>query len=266
MYYFDNFKHLYINLNQNIVFPSISLVEFNLEEVRKIYEILLKNFPNFTKDFKIYKNEYLIGQKKYFCFIKILKYNSSIVVEELRILVSYAGGAKREEILNNPQQNYSPSFLTNKLYYHLFLYLIQNYKEENSLILHLEPFSIPFIKNYKISYKDINIEPWTVNLFDEIDLNELISIIMSKIPYEWNAKFWKNPFSIERATLAMNLISIEQIEFLYKDFINFVYNLENDFFESDTFQKYFKDWEVETCLSKNGNTHWKFLKIPFINF
>lgn len=265
MYYFDNFKHLYINLNENIAFPSISLIEFNLEEVYKIYEILLKYFPSFTKDFKIYNKEYLVGQKKYFCFIKIFESDFSIFAEELRILVSYAGGAKKEEILNSPQQNYSPSFLTNKIYYHLFIYLIQNYKEENAIILNLEPFSIPFIKNYKISYKDISIEPWTVNLFDEIDLNELISIIMSKIPYEWSAKFWKNPFSIERATLAMNLISIEQTKFLYKDFINFIFNLENEIFESENFQKYFKEWEVTTCFSKNGNTHWKFLKIPFIN-
>ncbi|MFN3603227.1 MAG: hypothetical protein ACK4UJ_00810 [Leptonema sp. (in: bacteria)] len=265
MFYFDSFKHLYLTLNQTIVFPSTSLIRFDLQEAYQIYQILLKYFFNFSEEFKIYPKEIFLGQKKYLSFLKIIKEDNHLFSLELRVLISYAGGAKKEEILDNQQQNYSPSFKTNKIYFYLFLYRIHSYKEKDELITGLEPYSIPLIRNYKIPYIDVRIEPWTVNLFDEMDYSDLLDIIESRIPYEWKGKSWRRPFSIERATLAINLVSIGQEEFIKNDFLGFIENIEKETYESEIFKRFYSEWEVEKCFSNSGNLHWKFVKIPFVH-
>lgn len=264
MYYFDSFKHNYISLQKSIVYPSISLLQFDFKEISVIYKILLENFPNFSEEFKIFNQEILIGQKKYYSFLKIAQVHSLFSALELRILVSYAGGASKEEILEMQLQNFSPSFKTNKIYYHLFLYLIHSFKEKSLLITEIEPYYISLIRTYKIPYIDTKLEPWTVNLFDEIDFSDLLNKIESKIHYKWKGKLWKRPFSIERATLAINLVAIEQEKFVLNDFYNFIINIEKGQYESRTLQEFFTEWEVERCFSNSGNIHWKFTKIPFI--
>ncbi len=264
IYYFDSFKHNYIFLNKSIVYPSISLLNFDLQEVILIYKILLENFPSFTQNFKIFNKETFVGQKKYYSFLKINEVHTAYSALELRILVSYAGGATKEEILDTYQQNYSPSFKTNKIYYNLFLYFLHSFKEENSIITEIDPYYIALIRTYKIPYLDIKMEPWTVNVFDEVDLSSLLDQIESKINYEWKGKFWKRPFSIERATLAMNLVSIDQERFIFKDLFDFIHNIEKTEYESSTLKEFFNEWEVERCFSNSGNIHWKFIKIPFV--
>ncbi|GIX41463.1 MAG: hypothetical protein KatS3mg129_1196 [Leptospiraceae bacterium] len=266
MFYFDSFKHPYILINKNIILPVVSLINFDLVEAEKIYQILLDNFPSFTEEFKIIKQDQIIGQKKYYSFIKIISDFSINVALELRILSSYAGGASKNEILNQPTQNYSPSFKTDRIYYYLFMYLVQNYTiDKDKHIQHLEPQYIGLIRNYKIPYTDTRIEPWTVGIFDDLDFGELLDSILKKIPYEWKAKIWKNPFTVERTTLALNLIHIEQYKYLVHDFIKFIKNIDENQFESKNFNTFFSDWEIERCFSKSGNIHWKFKKIPFIN-
>jgi len=265
MFYIDSFKHPYVQLEKEIILPSVSLVNFEPLEAKKIYQLLIDYFPSFTEDFKIIHQDQIIGQKKYYSFLKVKNFDKIHIGLELRILSSYAGGASKEELLENPIQNYSPSFRTNKIYFFLFMYAIDNYIYENQTFKSIESYYIDFIRNYRIPYTDIKVEPWTVNLFDDLEFEELIKEIEKKIPYEWNAKVWKKPFTIERATLALNLIHIDQFEYLVEDFIKFIYNINNQTFESDTFKVYFLDWEIERCLSKSGNLHWKFTKVPFIN-
>lgn len=265
MIYIDNFKHLYVILDNTITFPSVSLIQFREEEVSEIYEILLKNFILFSKDFRIIKQEFIIGQKKYYSFLKIIEKENIKWGIELRILSSYAGGGNTSDILDKPVQNYSPSFKTNKIYYMLFFYIIDNFTlTSNGMIENIQGYRIDIIRNYKIPYNDIRIEPWTVGLFDDMDFSEVIQTILRNIPYEWKAKSWKEPFIIERTTLGMNIIHPQQFNYLYNDFYELI---KHNFVATDELKflkEYFTNWEFETCLSKNGNLHWKCLKIPFL--
>ncbi len=189
MIFFDTFKHPYIIVNKYFVFPSISLVEFRIEEAKKIYNILLENFPDFNNDFKILLQDQIIGQKKYFSFVKIENIKEKKYALELKILASYAGGAQSNEILGNKLQNYSPSFKTDRLYFFLLLYMINDYKLNSDYSIEdINVKTLNIIKNYKIPYEDTKIEPWTVNLFDDIDFTNLLEITFF---------YRKNNFSIK---------------------------------------------------------------------
>lgn len=265
MIYIDNFKHLYTVLNNTIIFPSVSLIQFRKEEVLEIYEILLKNFTLFSEDFKIIKQEFMIGQKKYYSFIKIIQKENLTWGLELRILSSYAGGGSIHDIMSKPIQNFSPSFKTNKIYYILFFYIIENFTlTSDGMVDKIRGYPIDTIKNYKIPYKDTKMEPWTVELFDEVDFSEITQNLLKHFPFEWKAKPWKEPFIIERMTLGMNLVHPHQFQYLYKDFYELIKNMFSVSKEFKYLKEYFTNWEFETCLSKNGNLHWKLLKIPFI--
>jgi hypothetical protein len=266
MFYFDSFKHPYVLLNGYFIMPTVSLIEFNLEESKKIYNLLLNYFPSFTNEFKIIKQDHIIGQKKYYSFIKIIEYKNINIGLEIRVLSSYAGGANKSEILEIPIQNYSPSFRTDRIYYFIYLYLISNYNiDTDDTISNIETFYIDFIRNYKIPYTDTKIEPWTVGLFDEMDFGELLNIINKKIPYDWKAKSWKMPFTIERTTIALYLIHLDQLKYIMNDFVNFIKFLDQEKYESENFKIFFSDWEIDRCFSKSGNIHWRFKKIPFID-
>ncbi len=266
MFYIDSFKHPYVQLEKEIILPSVSLVNFEPLEAKKIYQLLIDYFPSFTEDFKIIHQDQIIGQKKYYSFIKIFNYLNYYIALELKILCSYAGGADKNEILNSNIQNYSPSFITNKLYYFLHFYISVTYDIKNHLIFNIKGLSIPEIQNYVIPYTDTKGERWATSLFDETDFSELLDYFLSKFSYEWKLKFWKKPFLIEKSTLAMNLIDIRQLQYLVEPYIKFIEEYSKvEKWNNEIFIKYFQEWKYEICFSKNGNLLWKLLKIPFID-
>ncbi|MCS7204244.1 MAG: hypothetical protein NZ853_00940 [Leptospiraceae bacterium] len=270
MYYFDSLKHNFVEVGKTIEFPSVSLINFDIEEAFQIYQILVENFPNFDQNFQVVNQEFILGQKKYYAFLKIEPFYDEYLGLELRILASYSGGATNDEILKNATQNYSPSFRTNKIYYQLFLFCFIDYKilrmKGYSLITEIRSKNLDIVKNYVIPDTEQRYERWIVSLFDEVDLSDLTKKFEMKIPYEWKAKIWKKPFTIERATLALNLVSIQQFNFIKEDFYFFVKDLyKKEKFESIAFQEYFTNWAFVQTTSRSGNIQWKFTKIPFLS-
>lgn len=268
MIYFDSLKHTFVELKNEIVFPSVSLLKFEMEEANTFYELLLKNFPNFSDGFFIVKQEILTGQKKYYPYLKVENADNFFLGLELRILATYAGGAKKEDLQKKVMQNYSPSFKTKKIYFHLFMYVIRRFENEKrgnrTLITSIETFPVDKMFPHALSRDEEVFEPWTVSIFDENDHREILQYFRNKIPYEWKLKLWKPPFTVERKTLALNLVHILQFDFMKDDFLAFLLNHEKERYDSENMKTFFSDWKLETSLTENGNLQWKFVEIPFV--
>lgn len=271
-YYLDNFKHPYFRLSHQFTWPSINLIESSQHEVNTIRSILQKYWPNFNGEFAHWKNDIFSGSQKNLSFVyqnERLKEFEMMV--ELRVLVGYAGGAASDEIIGANRQDRSPEFITDRIYFRLFLMPVEKIQLNDSIVEQIDLLTFSEIleaSEYSLTreFKEL----WTTALFDSIDysfLQERIKAALDKIAV-WKLGNLFMPILIERMTFALNILNLEQAMNMAKPFRELLgVILSGDLIglESETdWSSYINNWAVERVLSRSGNPHWQFVNFPFM--
>lgn len=269
-YYVDNFKHPYIRLNQTFAWPSIHLVETSMSEIEAIRSILVKYWPGFDSSFGLWQNDIFSGNQKTLSFVyQNDQLQQSEMMIELRVLIGYAGGAESNEIHGVVQQDRSPEFLTNRIYFRLLLMPVEKIKFQGNRVRDIDLLTFTEIleaSNYSMTreYKEL----WTTALFDSIDysfLQERIKSSLDKVTV-WKLGNVFMPILIERMTFALNILTIQQAIQMAEPFRELIHLIlkENlaDLESKEIWRNYINGWTLERTLSRSGNPHWHFVNYP----
>lgn len=266
-YFLDTFRHPYLRFEKPFTWPSIHLIEPTLEEQGRVGDLLNDRFPDFGEDFCSWQNDPFSGNQKYMTFIaapKALREHG--LVFELRVLVGYAGGALPGEIGAQPEQDRSPEFQTDRIYFKAHLFPIDDIKIEDGVVQQVDVRTFQEVleaSRYSLSHEQRSI--WATALFDSIDygyLHDRLRLALSRLG-EWTAGSLYPPITIERMTFCLSLLDFKTGLSMAPPFRELLDHIEEDDWSglesSREWSKFNSSLHLERTISRGGNPHWHFV-------
>lgn len=269
-YCLDNFKHPYLRFKDRFVWPSVHLIDTSVEEILRVRAILNERWPGFGDHFALWQNDIFSGNQKYLSFVcqtDALKQAEMVI--ELRVLVGYAGGAEMTDIIRPAEQNRSPEFFTDRIYYRALLLPVQEFVVDQGAVKHLDILTFSEIleaSRYSLSREQKEI--WTTALFDAIDysyIQERLHGILSGLE-PWKPGMLFPPVLIERMTFCLNVLTLKQAEKMASAFRDLVRHIQAEDLQHlnsrEEWKRYNSEWSLERIMSRSGNPHWIFSVYP----
>jgi hypothetical protein len=269
-YCLDNFKHPYIRFEDRFLWPSVHLIDPLPEEVDRIRSILRERWPGFGDHFALWQNDIFSGNQKYLNFIcqtpEMKKWQMML---ELRVLVGYAGGAEITEIIRPAEQNRSPEFLTDRIYFKAGLLPIEELDLDRGQVKHVDILTFAeILEASRYSLNRDQKEIWTTALFDAIDyskiLERLVRILSGLEPWKLGMLF--PPVLIERMTFCLNVLTLNHAEHMSEAFRDLIEHIQEDDLQHlksrEDWKRYNAAWSLERIISRSGNPHWVFTSYP----
>jgi hypothetical protein len=269
-YCLDNFKHPYIRFEDRFLWPSVHLIDPPPEEVDRIRSILRERWPGFGDHFALWQNDIFSGNQKYLNFIcqtpEMKKWQMML---ELRVLVGYAGGAEITEIIRPAEQNRSPEFLTDRIYFKAGLLPIEELDLDRGQVKHVDILTFAeILEASRYSLNRDQKEIWTTALFDAIDYSQiherLVRILSGLEP--WKPGMLFPPVLIERMTFCLNVLTLNHAEHMSEAFRDLIEHIQEDDLQHlksrEDWKRYNAAWSLERIISRSGNPHWVFTSYP----
>lgn len=269
-YCLDNFKHPYIRFEDRFAWPSVHLIDTSAEEILRVRALLGERWPGFGDHFALWQNDIFSGNQKYLSFVcQTDALKQAEMMLELRVLVGYAGGAEMTEIIRPAEQNRSPEFYTDRIYYKAGLLPIEEFVVEQGVVKHLDILTFSEIleaSRYSLTREQKEI--WTTALFDAIDYSyiqeRLLGILSGLEP--WKPGMLFPAVLIERMTFCLNVLTLEQAEQMASAFRDLVKHIQDEDLQHlnsrDEWKRYNSAWNMERAMSRSGNPHWIFTGYP----
>lgn len=270
----DGFRHSFIQFSEKFEWPALHLDvrKSKPENLEKLLLILQNKFPGGLEGFSLLPEPKPKKEDGYLHFVRRHSIENREYLYLVKISGRYMGGAEPSEIVEPPVQNYGPSYVTNKIYYHLRIFPVEQIIFHNSAIVDFIPRKFNeavFFKHEGMKNKHMDI---TSPLFDDLDFrtieNELTEHVVRKEIVEF-AKL--RPFVIEYMTLCLNpLVSLsyqnfEEILRHYDVVMDLLFrdkNLENlGNSEKEFWDKYFSQYLIFPELSRSGNPQWTLFSV-----
>lgn len=269
-YCLDTFKHPYLRFSDRFVWPSVHLIDTSVEEILQVRALLGERWPGFGDHFALWQNDIFSGNQKYLSFVcqtDALKQAEMVI--ELRVLVGYAGGAEMTDIIRPAEQNRSPEFFTDRIYYRALLLPVQEFVVDQGAVKHLDILTFSEIleaSRYSLSREQKEI--WTTALFDAIDysyIQERLHGILSGLE-PWKPGMLFPPVLIERMTFCLNVLTLKQAEKMASAFRDLVRHIQAEDLQHlnsrEEWKRYNSEWSLERIMSRSGNPHWIFSVYP----
>ncbi len=270
VYCLDNFKHPYIRFEKRFLWPSVHLIRTVDEETEKVRALLSEYWPDFSEEYAFWRNERFSGHQRYLSFVcqsDALKQYGMML--ELRVLAGYAGGAEPEEIVRPAEQDRSPEFYTDRIYFKAALVPVEEYRVGRGQVQHIDIRTFNEIlqaSSYSLSVDQK--EVWTTALFDSIDYTAIQERILQLLG---ELEAWKPgrlffPVVIEHMTFCLNVLTLQQAEAMAAAFAELIKHIQQEDLRGmqsvEQWKRYIAGWKMDRTLSRSGNPHWIFAQIP----
>ncbi|MDH5657479.1 MAG: MBL fold metallo-hydrolase, partial [Spirochaetia bacterium] len=270
----DGFRHPFIQFNEKFEWPALHLDvrKSEPENLEKLLLILQNKFPGGLKEFSLLPEPKPKKEDGYLHFVRRHFVKNREYLYLIKISGRYMGGAEPSEIIIPPAQNYSPSYLTNKIYYHIRIFPVEHIIFHNSTIIDFIPRKfneVVFFKHEGLKDKHMDI---TSPLFDDLDFRSIENNLTEGVLGEETIKSEKlRLFVIEYMTLCLNpLISsfdqnFEDILIHFDIIVDLLFKEQTleklDISERQFWNKYFLQHLILPELSRSGNPQWTLLSL-----
>lgn len=265
-YFLDTFRHPYVRFGERFVWPSIHLIEPLPDEVRRVRGLLADRFPGFDDDFLLWKSDLFSGNQKYLVFLASPPaLRSQGLSFELRVLVAYVGGALPGEVHLPPEQDRSPEFETDRIYFKAHLLPVDTIEANGDAVRRVDIRTFKEIleaSRYSLSHEQRSI--WATALFDSIDysyLHDRLRRALSQLG-QWSAGALFPPITIERMTFCLSLLDYRTGLAMAGPFRELLEHIEEEDWSGlesrDRWRAFNGALRLERILSRGGNPHWQF--------
>lgn len=271
-YFLDNFRHLYLRFDDRFVWPSVHLIHSRDSEILAVRKILQERFPGFDQNFAYWENDPFSGNQKYLVFVAAPQsLREQGMAFELRVLSAYVGGAVGEEIRKPAEQDRSPEFETDRIYFKAFLLPVDEFeKGDDGRVRRVVVRAYQEIleaSQYTLSHEHKSI--WATALFDSIDYGMIHERLQSRVAAiaPWGPGSLFPPIIIERMTFCLQVLGLEagrQMASPFREFIEQIQDDNPDLLSKSDWVRYNQSMILERVLSRAGNPHWRFVreKVP----
>lgn len=272
--YIDNLHCPYFEFSQEYQLPPLSTTEGVDYESALKYLTEIKNFiPELLLGTQILPEPK--PKKEIYKIFLVKKIQGFAWV--LSLSVGYLGGSQPEKILKPKIGEFTPSILTNRIYFSSFVVPVEDWIIENNQIINFQPLPLAKVletlpsphteTNRSSNSQDpIQILPYS-ELFDDPEKEREEDNLRKQ--YGFNDLPWKlgsiyYPIGLEYGTFSFRFLEAQnfQIE-------NYWQQIKCAFFGKNQFEiqkgkkvleDYFNSFSVENDLSPSGNLRWKILR------
>jgi len=274
----DTMRHPFIQFKEKFRWPSLSLdVRVGSQSaLEELLTILIAKIPDFLKNAHLLPAPHPRKEDNYLHFVRRHTVSGRDYLLIIKIAATYLGGAVTGEIATEPQQGFSPSFESDRIYYKARLVPVTKIIYDEMQIVDFEPRKLDQAIFYVSREREQYRQDFASLLFDEIDFTSIEKKFHDNIlPPETKAtavaKF--HHFCVEYLAFCL-VIHYPQVGSLqgllpHFDFLSELLKNEQPLgslpdSEKEFWHNYFRGWAFKPCYSRAGNPQWQIENIPVI--
>lgn len=268
----DTFHHPYLEFRDSFTWPAVSLAGLRSEEASAIVSILADRFPN-LQTFHVMPDPKPKKDLQYLNLVHRVPTNGLTSALLIRIATQYMGGAERSEMITIATQEKSPSYSTNRIYFHARLLPVIDWRTLSDQLLDFEVKKLKeavFLFSSDSTIRDV----WSTILFDEVDFSHLDEQFTRLFCFgeEWKPKKVFLPFLIDYLTLSINCFNWTNkfFELVSPPFLRAYETFsangsleELSSHDKDFWRQYINAFSYVRVFSRSGNVHWKITSFPY---
>ena len=271
----DTMRHPYALLPGPVAWPAVTVTGILPEEQTRVAEVLATALPGFVKGCHLLPEPRPRRDSNQVQLVRPYRFVNTDYLYMIRISAEYMGGAGNPEVLEPARQGRSPSFLTDRIYFHARLFPVRSIARKDFGICDFEAFTIHdahFLVRAKGGEEGAR-SIFTTALFDQIDFGPVEDRFMDLFSFgsAWKGGRVFRPLVIDHLTLALNLLvpDIALVEDLAPRFADAFARLVSSGHlddlsepERDFWRAYYGAWAFENDFSRGGNPQWRLTTYP----
>lgn len=271
----DTMRHPYALLPRQVAWPAVTVTGLVPEEQAAVAKVLATELPGFAAGCSLLPQPRPRRDTNQVQLVRPYHFRGADYLYMLRISAEYMGGAGNQEVLEPARQGRSPSFLTDRIYFHARLLPVTHLEKTAFGITDFEARSIEDA-NFFVREKGApegRRALFTTALFDEIDFGPVESRFQDMLSFgaEWRAGRIFRPLVIDQLTLALNVVvpSAGLINHVGPRFARTFEELvtkghldDLDETEQGFWRSYYGAWSFENDFSRGGNPQWRLTQYP----